>query len=523
MYIAKLFIPMNFDKIKEQNMNLIYRRKIAPFLLVFALGAVYAEEGETSALDALSLASARSVAARIAFSQNETAEEISLLVLTPRLSNITGKNATSIAQNVQNALIESLKAYKGVTPQTDASKDKIVYDAFKNTSVTNYLEETGLEDIIEDTPYVMLPVIYRTGTSYYITASVYSLESGRRLAYTKSEKCESAEALYATFGACEKAVGSLCASLKLRPVQGAASNLSIVATQSGERVEELESYIQYADGAYKEQNYKEAIKYYKKALKFNDVRALNKLGLMYYLGQGTSKNESTAFSYYKKSAIQGDTEAQAQVALMYENGFGVKQDYASAVIWYELASSKSALAQNNLGVMYESARGVVLDYERAVELYTLASEAGYAPAQNNLGVMYENGKGVKRDYAQAFTLYKKVAEQGNATAECNLGILYENGRGVSQSYATAAAWYQRAASKGNAIAQINLAHLYNSGLGVSRSASEAKTLLEKAKAGGDVSAKNNLDVLSGSSSSSLSEYTKSLSWYKTGTSCSVTQ
>ena len=99
-----------------------------------------------------------------------------------------------------------------------------------------------------------------------------------------------------------------------------------------------------------------------------DAKAQYNLGLMYYNGQGVLQDYKEAVKWYRKSAEQGYAKAQHNLGVMYEDGLGVLQDYKEAFKWYRLASEQGyAEAQHNLGLLYEDGLGVLQDYKESVK------------------------------------------------------------------------------------------------------------------------------------------------------------
>jgi TPR repeat protein len=58
-----------------------------------------------------------------------------------------------------------------------------------------------------------------------------------------------------------------------------------------------------------------------------DATAQCNLGVMYGKGEGVQQNYTEALKWYKKAADQGDATAQYALGLMYYNGEGVQQNY----------------------------------------------------------------------------------------------------------------------------------------------------------------------------------------------------
>ena len=503
-----------------------YKHKAFPLLLlVFSAFSIFAEDNQPTfvGINALTDASSKSLALRVLGTAGDenTEGELKILVLTPKLSNINTSNKRDLIVNIQDALVENFNSYENVKAFYDDEKSDALYNFLQTTSISNYADNAAITEISSSAQYALIPIVYRkSSTIYYLSLGLYNIQSGKRIAYTKTEKYETVNELYAVFGGCDTATASICSALKLHQSASVITTIPNNTLDLDEKsLNELNENVKLADEAYNKKDYKTALKYYKQASKYKTAYVQNRLGDMYCLGLGTSKNYATAMSWYKKAACQNNVLAQTNLGLMYENGIGVNTDLAMAVVWYEKAATQNATAQTNLGFMYENAKGVVQDYEKAFELYQKAAEQGNAIAQNNLGVMYENGRGVKQDFTQAISWYQKSAEQGNVTAQCNLGIMYDMGKGGQQSYSTAYNWYKKASDGGNAVAQNNLGILYMYGLGVNADRATAKSLYEKAKAQGDVAAKNNLDILNGSTSSVVSGYSKAVIWYSNGSSC----
>ena len=140
------------------------------------------------------------------------------------------------------------------------------------------------------------------------------------------------------------------------------------------------------------------------------------------------ENYAEAVKWYRKAAEQGFTFAQSDLAVCYRKGQGVPQSYNEAVKWYRKAAEQGhAKAQCNLGVCYAQGQGVPQSYTEAVKWFRKAAEQGYAQAQYNLGFFYTQGQGVPQDYAEAAKWYRKAAEQGHAGAIEILEVLKELG------------------------------------------------------------------------------------------------
>jgi len=162
---------------------------------------------------------------------------------------------------------------------------------------------------------------------------------------------------------------------------------------------------------------------HKEALE-GDAKAQFLLGVMYDIGEGVVQDYKEAVKWYRKAANQGDAKAQFNLGTMYFNGEGVVQDYKEAVKWYRKAANQGyANAQFNLGTMYYIGEGVVQDPKEAVKWFRKAANQGDAKAQFSLGLRYFNGKGVVQNYIMAHMWWNLAASQGDKDAQHNRDII----------------------------------------------------------------------------------------------------
>jgi hypothetical protein len=99
-----------------------------------------------------------------------------------------------------------------------------------------------------------------------------------------------------------------------------------------------------------------------------DAKAQYNLGMMYHNGGGKAhpRDYEEAMKWLRLAADQGNVEAEDRVGLMYYLGEGVPQDYAEAVRWYKTAANKgNAHAQWQLVDMYQKGIGVPRDLEES--------------------------------------------------------------------------------------------------------------------------------------------------------------
>jgi TPR repeat protein len=132
---------------------------------------------------------------------------------------------------------------------------------------------------------------------------------------------------------------------------------------------------------------------------------------------------ATALQVWQPLADHGDAKAQNKIGNMYWAGQGVPKDYVQALSWYRLAADQGlAFAQFNLGLMYTRGQGVTQDYSEAVRWYEAAARQGNARAEYRLGLTYSQGQGVPEDGARAMQWFRLAADQGNADAQAKLSL-----------------------------------------------------------------------------------------------------
>ena len=105
-----------------------------------------------------------------------------------------------------------------------------------------------------------------------------------------------------------------------------------------------------------------------------DVEAQFNLGAMYYHGRGVQQDFAEAVKWYRLAADQGLADAQHNLGERYRYGNGVPQDDAEAMKLFFLAADQgNAKAQFNLGAMYATGQGVPQDEVEAYAWHYVAA------------------------------------------------------------------------------------------------------------------------------------------------------
>ncbi|WP_274370606.1 tetratricopeptide repeat protein [Morganella morganii] len=109
-----------------------------------------------------------------------------------------------------------------------------------------------------------------------------------------------------------------------------------------------------------------------------DPIAQQKIGDMYYEGNGAFAFPAQALFWYKKAGMQGNLTAQIQAGDFYYSGTGVHKNYFFAKKWYEKAANQGNVrAQISLGDLYSTGGSFFPKNKlKAKEWYGKACESG---------------------------------------------------------------------------------------------------------------------------------------------------
>ena len=294
---------------------------------------------------------------------------------------------------------------------------------------------------------------------------------------------------------------------------------------------------------YEQDNYAEAVKWYRKAAEQGHAEAQYALGYSYQYGHGVAQDDEEAATWYRKAAEQGheaarqelqDLDLSAKEKISEETSpsapaFSDEQSKPASVeavtigptpAWKMLARNLTvaALICGSLLVLYNTVIEPWFDREEtrttrdtaavpskatrettpvpapapapvAAPAPAPAPAPSAAPASQKQAVTsqdvvtaFQTGERYKeqKNYSEAAKWYRKAAEQGYAPAQNELGDLYYDGQGVDKSYAEAVKCFRLAANQGHAGGQSNLGRMYYNGEGVAKSDAEAVKWIRKA-------------------------------------------
>lgn len=172
-----------------------------------------------------------------------------------------------------------------------------------------------------------------------------------------------------------------------------------------------------ANEAYQKGDYAQARAIWQHMAESGDGQAMNNLGVLFDLGQGTEPDEGRALHWFALSASAGNPSGMSNYGRMLEQGRGIDANPEEAARWFDLAARQGQPeAQYNLGLMYEGGHGVAQDYTAAAAWYSRAAAQQQTDALARLGHLYRTGQGVEKNQARATLLLYAAAMRGSIHA-----------------------------------------------------------------------------------------------------------
>jgi TPR repeat protein len=136
------------------------------------------------------------------------------------------------------------------------------------------------------------------------------------------------------------------------------------------------------------------------------------------------QNFPEALRWYRVAANQGDADAQLALGNLYAQGEGVQQDYGAALLWFRKAAEQgNSEAEDSLGAFYFFGMGVAQDYSEAMRWLRKAAAQGNEVAERNIGIMYLKGLGVAASRDEAIRWLREAAAKDDDDAKTALQLL----------------------------------------------------------------------------------------------------
>ncbi|KAJ5682693.1 hypothetical protein N7462_005858 [Penicillium macrosclerotiorum] len=141
------------------------------------------------------------------------------------------------------------------------------------------------------------------------------------------------------------------------------------------------------------------------------AKAAGHIGLMYLRGEGVEQNFSNAITWFRRGMQNGDPLCLHEMGLVYLNGYGVPADAFKASSYFKAAAEQDMpAAETRLGALFLD-QG---DVATATRYFELAARWGWMEAYYYLAEMANFGVGRQPHCGVAAAYYKMVAEKAEA-------------------------------------------------------------------------------------------------------------
>jgi len=214
--------------------------------------------------------------------------------------------------------------------------------------------------------------------------------------------------------------------------------------------------------AYERGEYRAALKKLMPLAQKGDAISQNTIGKIYMQGQEVQQDYGQALMWFRRAAGQKLPNAQNNLGVMYAGGYGVPQDFKQAIAWFEKAAAQGyVIAMNNLADIYEGGVGISKNPIAAEKWRNRAQ--GQAPSHIGGEVTVELGG--SEDYKKGLDLYQRfnlseafcpllaAAQKGHPEAQLKLESMYLKGQSGGKDEKLAEYWGKRAADRLKELAQ----------------------------------------------------------------------
>lgn len=212
-----------------------------------------------------------------------------------------------------------------------------------------------------------------------------------------------------------------------------------------------------------EEKIDEALEYFLRGHNSGDIRATQKIGLMYYNGEGVRKDIKKSLEYIRLAAEERDSNALYVLGIVtLENDREVGLNYLRESYKEGSPYAAEKLASELLIDVFNERP---VDSDEIIEYIKMAIENNISDAIYYYGLAYAYGIGVDKSKEEAFGYFKEAAMKGCEKAMIKLGHWYKYGVYVKEDIKEAIKWYKKAAEDYNTEALINIIEIYEKGIG----------------------------------------------------------
>lgn len=161
-------------------------------------------------------------------------------------------------------------------------------------------------------------------------------------------------------------------------------------------------------------NTKDVFENYLNNANFGDVDAQHTVGYLYSIGYGVEQNYEEAIKWFKLAAENGNASSYFQLGQMYFEGVGVEQNYDISIEHLKKASElNSSDAMYTLGLIYLEGEIAKQDINQGIKYLLDASKLENFLAEEELGLMFLYGKHVEEDSVVGMDWLIRSAKHGH--------------------------------------------------------------------------------------------------------------
>lgn len=221
----------------------------------------------------------------------------------------------------------------------------------------------------------------------------------------------------------------------------------------------------------------EAISAYEEGSKNDDVRCDQRLGIIYYNGEGVPRDLEKAMKYIEKASAKDAPHAMYMLGIAYLrlNKFGEETTNISKKLLQEAYELKSAYAAEYLAflMLNDQKSWKEINENKLLEYINFAFENGIVGSLFQYGYIYEKGIVVEKDLEKSYYYYKSAADKGYVKAIVKIASWYKYGIFVAQDINEAIRLYDMAAVYNDVEAVERLIEIYELGIGDKKSERKA--------------------------------------------------
>ena len=213
----------------------------------------------------------------------------------------------------------------------------------------------------------------------------------------------------------------------------------------------------------------QAVKYYEEGHNEGNLKCTQRLGIMYYNGEGVERNLDKAIEYMQIAVQKKEPHAMYVLAVAYlrTNKFGEKTTEISKELLKRAFELKSPYAAESLAslMINELKEGKEINNDELIKYIRFGVENGLENSIFQYGYIYEKGIGVPQDLETAYYYYNIAAEKNSINAIVKIADWYKKGIYFKCNIDLAIRWYEKAADMGDLDATESLIEIYEKGFG----------------------------------------------------------